>query len=357
LSPITINGLLNGIYNACVHLSEFYKRPILLNDLLVDDQDEVVDLLSGYFRELERRARVKAEELAPKFKMKAVEVYDQLTFPQTAYIRKPIKQLRRAFGKRHDKISGAKDATRKLRVIKKRVDDLDIEIATKDMYLTKQQFVEFYRALGDPELQALACFAVSTATRRDGIMKLKVGDIKFPYSVRTFEKRSPKRPTGMWDKFLTDFASKALKRWLRIKYNKPDDFEDWDKLPQIDRVFSKPEEYYRSEFRRAYDQIGMMGVTHPFHILRHTFVQWMVRTKLSKNYLAIAQLGGWDDVSTMVGVYFASEEALRAEWMGIATGKIVEPTPEPFEAGLEGLGLVEEKPKEVKEEKEEVKTT
>jgi len=250
-------------------------------------------------------------------------------------------------------ISGEKDARLKVRM--GAVDDVALESIQRSF--TKPEFVSFVKQLkvihGDLlrfyELQSLGLVAIQTATRigtipEHGIEGIRLRDINLerdPPIMSVWDKKTKRRPTGEWVKRLPPICFKAMKMYLARRY---DTSTETAAIKQVikehgeDKLFPEKYTIYVKLFREGLNAIGLIAIDRPFHSMRHAFVDWMILTELGTNLLAIATLGGWDNVDTMIEWYFGGTEALLDGWMNEATGT-AKREPIPFEKGLEELPL------------------
>jgi len=358
-----------GMRMVCLKFSEFYGKVFLPIDLL--DPQRSADLWNEFMTSTELDKKGIPKGLTPRTQLEAKQyqkrrtgsevgwerVWETTFRPSTKQYRDPIRLLQRSHGL-VPIVTGEKDI-KKTRILRLREADSEEEIAEEIVEsITKSQFVEFcmkvielFERLKALEYIALACFLVGTATRigskrYSGALSIKLGQIDWlktpvPFVIR--DKVTKSKPDGIWEKFMHSFTVRALKRYLKDRFRLPDDSDETmqklSKQHTDEDLFPSSYEEYRKAFRKGYDAIGLTTIRSPMHSLRHSWVDWTASSPLGKNLLAMANLGGWDDPSTMATIYFGSQEAILVDWHLESEGRQVK-DPEPFEKGLEELEVL-----------------
>jgi len=339
---------------ACLRLGEFESKVLMPKDLI--DPVSTSELWNRYMNDPAKGLIAIRQAEAREVQRKRTgseagweRVYNETFFPRTSKIRLAIRRLEEAHNYSAI-ISGEKDPKLKVRIGV--LDDVRLEAIQRA--LSKPEFVtlvtKFKETFSEAEwlkYRALACFAAGTATRvgetmEQGILGIRLRDLNLdrqPPRVLVYDKKTKRRPTGEWNKPLPNITIRTLSDYLAKRYGVANTPESIIKICQEHRdekLFPETYDHYLKVFREALNAIGLQAVDRPFHSLRHSFVDWMAETELGLNLLAIATLGGWDNIDTMTEHYFGGAAALVDSWALEAYGQ-KKREPVPFEKGLEEI--------------------
>lgn len=330
-----IRDTLRGIFRVCQKLSKYYGRTILPKELI--DPDTAKTLIEDYIDAMkERYIETKIKPVARQTGEPVEVVYRDMPY-HSAKLRMPIRVLEMAHGK-SPLISGEKDPTRARVLRLKEMNGAEliaeeiVERLTKGEFKGLLAYFDVSYDLKDAlEFKGLSSFLGGTAsrigmTRITGALSIRIKDIHFdrePIMIELYEKTTKAKGRKKWKKLLPAFSKLRLLAYLENRYGTT----EWAKIKKTrrrDYLFPRKYAEYREVFRKAFDDLGLTGITHPFHCFRHSWVDWMVATPLGENPLALSRLGGWDDVSTMIKRYFGDPDALLDKWFNKAKLRIEE---------------------------------